>query len=505
MLKWIRTLIPWIWNNRNRRFVCASVLAAAGADILFLALLGLPELAVLSVLVVAYAVSAMTHERYLALGASCVAMLQLLTLLLLAPTLQSPLASGGMLLASTAVFLLLMMTMVSNIQQQEYYSSVEADRQLVYKAVVNDLRQARSLEAIYQLILSAVEELYSRSAVLFARDADGTVRAACCTPPGLLFYDAELAAAEAVFASGQLAGRFEEHCQYSPFLFFPLKSGETVLAVVALLYADGELVNDSRLEEFMELMRHSVKALDYQLLADRQQQVRMERERERMRADFLRGMSHDIRSPLTGIMSACSTLLQSDGQLAPEVRTRLLTSIHEESEWLLHMVENLLSVTRVNPSSAPVRKSPELAEDLLGEIAARCARRFPRMRVRVSTPGEPLVVPMDTTLIIQVLMNLVENAVKYSGSDSVELCVDRQGAFACFSVRDYGVGLSARTMEGLFSPTEHSDQEAGHGLGIGLSICQSIIHAHGGVISGENCPDAGAVFTFTLPMEECQT
>ena len=136
-------------------------------------------------------------------------------------------------------------------------------------------------------------------------------------------------------------------------------------------------------------------------------------------------------------------------------------------------------------------------------MVARCTKRFPDVRLHVSTPEEPLLVQMDATLIIQVLMNLVENAVKYSGgSDYIELTVTEHEGSAVFTVRDYGVGLSPEMIGSLFTPINRTDMESSHGLGIGLSICRSVIRAHGGQITGENSPDKGAVFTFTLPMEE---
>ncbi len=505
MLNRLRKLVSWIWRNRNRRIVTVAAILAAVVNVLALQFWGIPELGLLISWVLAYVVSTLTRERYLALGASCISLMETLTLLLLAPVLPSPLAHGTALVILTAMYVLMTMSMITNIRQQEYFSTEEADRQLLYKTTVNELLQARGLDPICSTVVTAVEELYSRPAVLFLRDRQGNVYAPCRAPAGLVFYKGEYDTAAKVFATGQPAGRFEECGRQSPFLFFPLKSDDETVAVLALLYGDGDYVDARMLDEFLELTRQAAKSIGYQILADRQQHALLERERERMRADFLRGMSHDIRSPLTGIMSACSTLLQSKDQIAPEVRDRLLNNIHEESEGLCHMVENLLSITRVNSVTAPVQKSPELAEDIIGEVAARCTKRFPSLQFCLSTPDEPLMVPMDATLIIQVLMNLVENSAKYSGTDWVAIHAAVEGSFAVFTVRDWGVGLSQDIMGELFTPIDRSDQIPGHGLGIGLSICQTIIQAHGGTITGKNDPeDGGAVFTFTLPLEEAE-
>lgn len=504
MSAWLRAMIKWILTNRNRRIVTIVVFLNALLGYLSLIVLHAPQLTILTALASAYAVSTLTMERYLALGASCIAVLQILLFLLLQPALQAaPLSNIPLVLLATAVFTLLMMSMITNIQQQEYFSTIESDRQLLYRATINTLLSARGLPSVYAMIPNAIRELYGRPSVIFIRDAQGAIVSACRMPEGLIIYDAEFKAADAAFASGMPTGRFSETCAWSPFLYMPLKSGDKVLAVLAILFSDGEQMSQQTQDELAGVITQAASAIERQRLADEQQAALIETERERMRSDFLRAISHDIRSPLTGIMSACSTLLQSGERIHPAVRINLLTNIHEEAEWLSHMVENLLSVTRVSNSMTTLRKTPEIVEEVVGEVVARCAKRFPETHLHVSTPEEPLLVQMDATLIIQVLLNLIENAVKYSGgSDYIELTVTTRDGSAVFTVRDYGVGLSPEMIDSLFTPINRADTEPSHGLGIGLSICRSVIRAHGGQITGANSPDKGAVFTFTLPMEE---
>lgn len=157
-----------------------------------------------------------------------------------------------------------------------------------------------------------------------------------------------------------------------------------MLAVLAVLFADGEQIDQKMRDEIAGVITQAASAIERQTLADEQQTVLIETERERMRANFLRAISHDIRSPLTGIMSACSTLLQSRERINPAVRENLLVNIHEEAEWLCHMVENLLSVTRVSGSMSALKKTPEIVEEVIGEVVARCAKRFPDVHLHVS-------------------------------------------------------------------------------------------------------------------------
>lgn len=208
MFAWLRGMTKWILMNRNRRIVTIIAFLNVLLGYLVFALFHEPRLIILMALVSAYAVSSLTMERYLTLGASCIAALQILLFLLLEPALvAAPLTNAPLLLLITAALTLLMMSMITNIQQQEYFSTIESDRQLLYKATINALLSARGLPSIYSTVLSAVSELYGRSSVLFSRNAEGKIVSACRMPEGLIIYDSEFAAAEAVFASGEPAGR----------------------------------------------------------------------------------------------------------------------------------------------------------------------------------------------------------------------------------------------------------------------------------------------------------
>ncbi len=498
----LKAVIKGIFTNRNRRIVAVVVFLNALCGYATVAAFGDSRLCVLCAVLSAFAVAILTMERYLTLAVSCIAAMQLMGFVLFEPAFQErSLPHAALLLLLTAVLTVLLMAMISSTQRQKRFSAEESDRHMVFKATVNSLLVSRGIDNVYETILGAVSALYGRSAMLFVQERGRAVRARS-VPEGLIVHESEFDAAQAVFETGLPAGRFTASCTYSPFLHIPLKSSGKVLAVLAILFNDGEAIDQKMQDEIADIISQAVNAIERQRLVDEQQAALIETERQRMRADFLRAISHDIRSPLTGIMSACSTLLQSGERIDSIVRENLLVNIHEEAEWLCHMVENLLSVTRMNDTVNALNKIPELVEDVISEVAARCGKRFPGIRLSVSAPDEPLLVRMDTTLIIQVLMNLIENAVKYGGgSDVVDLIVTTHGGYALFTVRDYGIGLSEEIIGNLFSPINHRDTESPHGLGIGLSICRSIIRAHGGQITGANEPDRGAAFTFSLPME----
>lgn len=230
----------------------------------------------------------------------------------------------------------------------------------------------------------------------------------------------------------------------------------------------------------------------------------MEAEKETMRANLLRAISHDLRTPLTSILGASSTCLEHQEQLSAKEQMVLIQNIHTDAQWLLHMVENLLSVTRIQDEQGTphVTKNEEILEEVLSQSLEMFSRRFPEAAVEVKIPDEVILIPMDATLIQQVITNLLENAFYHSGSSSpIQIAVWTQENMAVFSIRDHGAGIDPKIIDSLFDGTgvsTNSQADSHKGMGIGLSICRTIIAAHGGQIYARNRKD-GAEFIFTLP------
>ncbi len=239
-------------------------------------------------------------------------------------------------------------------------------------------------------------------------------------------------------------------------------------------------------------------------VADREKAL-AEADREKLRANLLRAVSHDLRTPLTSIIGSSASCLENDPELSDEERTELIANIKEDAQWLLNMVENLLTVTRIDNNSVnKVKKSPEVVEEVISEAIQRLKKRLPDIQIHIDMPNNFLMLSMDPTLIEQVLINLLENAFIHSGSSApIDLIIRDQEHVISFAVRDYGSGVSEDQLPHIFEGQQiSSDNADGHkGIGIGLSICKTIIQAHGGVITAFNHTD-GAEFTFTLPKEK---
>lgn len=231
--------------------------------------------------------------------------------------------------------------------------------------------------------------------------------------------------------------------------------------------------------------------------------IELEKERELIRSNILRAVSHDLRTPLTSISGAASVLLEGDG--LPEQDRPLVSDIKTDADALITLVENLLSVTRIQGEAA-IKKQQEVLEDVAGEAVRKVRRRYPDARVELELSDDILLVGMSPTLIEQVIFNLVENSLRHAGSDKpVVLRLFRREDWAVIQVSDRGKGLEPEVLAAVRDGKPLPAPAAGdssRGMGIGLSVCQSIISAHGGFFQAENAPEGGAVFRFGLPIEE---
>ena len=238
----------------------------------------------------------------------------------------------------------------------------------------------------------------------------------------------------------------------------------------------------------------------------KQTQLRAEHEKEKMWSNLLRSVSHDIRTPLTSIIGSTSAMLENP-KLSSNEQNELLCNIRDESQWLIQVVENLLSITRIGDEQSPcVTTTPEAAEEVLSEAVQKFHRRFPNISVSVEVPDELLIVPMDPILIEQVLSNLLENAVIHGKTTShIHLSVQKESNIARFSVTDNGQGISDEVMPNLFNGTfKHRRAPSGDGkrnMGLGLSVCLAVVRAHGGTMTAQNLA-SGAEFIFCLPLNK---
>ena len=241
----------------------------------------------------------------------------------------------------------------------------------------------------------------------------------------------------------------------------------------------------------------------------KQEQLRMETEREKMRANLLRAVSHDLRTPLTSIYGACSTVTENYDSLGKEQALKLLREACEDAQWLNRMVENLLSVTRFDGEQVAVKKTPTVLDELIDTVLVRFQKRYPKVPVTTYLPDSFIVIPMDSMLISQVLTNLLENAALHAeGMTQLTLRVFTLGSRAVFEVSDNGCGIPKERLRTLFTgvlPADAAADSGKHGMGIGLSVCAAIVKAHGGEIQAESKVGEGTSIRFWLETESIET
>lgn len=210
-----------------------------------------------------------------------------------------------------------------------------------------------------------------------------------------------------------------------------------------------------------------------------------ETEKEKMRANLLRAISHDLRTPLTTIYGSSSAIIENYEKLSKEQHLELAEGIRQDAEWLTHMVENLLSVTKIDGEGVNLVKISVVLEELIDIVMMKFQKRYPKWDVEIAIPDEFICIPMDPVLIEQVLMNLLENAVKHAeGMTRLALRVTADSRHTTFQVEDDGKGFSYKH------------------VGIGLSVCETIVKAHGGKFFMKNGSAGGAIVGFTLEREE---
>ncbi len=237
-----------------------------------------------------------------------------------------------------------------------------------------------------------------------------------------------------------------------------------------------------------------------------QEKIKAEIAKERMRANLLRAVSHDLRTPLTTIYGSTGAIIDNYDALTRQQQLKLLGEVREDAQWLIRMVENLLSVTRIDEGRVRISKTPAVLEELIDAVLVKFRKRCPEQPVELELPEEFITIPMDIMLMEQVLLNILENAVDHAmGMTRLTLTVRCLGNQAEFTVSDNGCGIPGDRLKDLFTgylERETPSDGTRHNMGIGLSVCAAIVRAHGSELFAKNNPEGGASFTFCLEMED---
>ena len=322
---------------------------------------------------------------------------------------------------------------------------------------------------------------------------------------GALVTENERAAAEWVLKNNKRAGATTDTLSGSKCLYLAIRVNRHVYGVVGI--ETGDLPLDSFESSVMlSILGECALALENERNAHEKEEAAILAKNEQLRANLLRAISHDLRTPLTSISGNADNLLSNGGSFDEETKAQIYTDIYDDSMWLINLVENLLAVTRLEDGHMKLHLSTELMDEVITEALRHANRKSVEHNISVRSSEEFILARMDAKLIVQVIINIVDNALKYTPKDSnIVIETKKRDKTVIVNISDDGPGISDEAKKRVFDMFYSGANEIAdsrRSLGLGLSLCKSIINAHGGEISVADNEPHGTIFSFTLPAEE---
>lgn len=317
--------------------------------------------------------------------------------------------------------------------------------------------------------------------------------------------DNEKAVAAWVLKNNKHAGATTGTLSNAKCLYLAVRVNSNVYGVVGIVM-DGQPFDAFEKSILLSILGECALAIENEKNAREKEEAAALAKNEQLRANLLRAISHDLRTPLTSISGNASNLISNGDSFDADIKKQLYTDIYDDSMWLINLVENLLAVSRIEEGRLNIRLSEDLIDDVIDEALRHVNRKSVEHHITIESNGEYLLARMDAKLIVQVIINIVDNAIKYTPKGShIVIRTEKQGDQAVVSIADDGGGISdemkARVFD-MFYSGANKIVDSRRSLGLGLSLCKSIINAHGGNITVSDNTPHGAVFTFTLPIGE---
>ena len=407
---------------------------------------------------------------------------------------------------------LLSSSLTIRVKTQAKMNADKAYRTAILLESSHKLQTAEGAEAILTVAAQQLSHLLERDLVVYPADGQGGLLPAICFPVAEerdlspLLTPAEKEAAEWVLKNNKHAGATTNTLPGAKCLYLSIRGTGGALAVVGIAVEGGHPLQSFEKNLMVALLDECGLALEKEITMREKQKAEAQADQEALRANLLRAISHDLRTPLTSISGNASILMESAGQLEPEKRQSLFTAIYDDAMWLINLVENLLSITKIEDNRIHMDLEPELLEDIFTEALSHLDRNAGKHEIRVELPDDMLMADMDARLMVQVVINIVNNAIKYTPEGShITLSARRAGQQVVAEIADDGPGIPDGAKEKLFDMFYTVGNERGdgrRGLGLGLSLCKSIISAHGGKIEAVDNHPRGTVFRFTLRASE---
>ena len=400
-------------------------------------------------------------------------------------------------------------TLASKLKSHAKLSAQAAFRTKVLLDTNQLLQKAQNDEDIINITATQIMKLLNRSVVMYSvkdgKLTKGSLYSSQSDNLEDLFTTTERNAAEWVYLNKHRAGASTNVYSKAKCVYFSIRINNNTYGVIGIRIK-GKPLDAFENSILLSILGECALAMDNRRNAKEKEQTAVLAKNEQLRANLLRAISHDLRTPLTSISGNAGNLLTNKDKLDEDTKMQIYTDIFDDSEWLISLVENLLSVTRIEEGRMNFNKSIELVDEITEEALRHIGRKSTEHKISVIHKDELLLANVDAKLIVQVLINLIDNAIKYTpvGSE-IKVITEKKNGYASISVIDNGNGIpdniKPRVFE-MFYTGDNRIADSRRSLGLGLALCKSIIGAHGGELTLTDNQPQGCNFTFTLPLGE---
>ena len=406
---------------------------------------------------------------------------------------------------------LLTCTLATKLKAHAQLSARDAYRTKLLFDMNRQLQKAETPDEVYQMTATQIQKLMQRDVLVYPAQGeallDGIVYPADGSSPHSVTKEKqEQDVIRWVWQNRKRAGATTETFAKAKRLYLAIRIGQQVYGVIGIPMEKQTQPDAFTSSILFSILGECALALESLHNAEEKEKAAVLAKNEQLRANLLRSISHDLRTPLTSISGNADTLLHSYNMLDEQTRKQIFTDIYDDAQWLTGLVENLLSITKITDGSVKLHLSDQVIDDIVSEALRHIDRRSAEHHITVDCGDEPLLVRVDAGLIMQVLINLVNNAVKYTPPGSnIRITAIQQEKAAEICVSDDGPGIPDERKElvfKMFFTGSNLIADSRRSLGLGLTLYQAIIHAHHNEMTLKDNLPHGCIFSFTLPLSE---
>ncbi len=394
--------------------------------------------------------------------------------------------------------------LTSRVRKQAEISRLRERRTAALYSLSRELASNRGVDTLLQVAVRHMAEVFESRVIFLLPNPQGRLVTKASWPAGFAIDDKEQSVAQWVYDTGDVAGKGTDTLPAAETLFVPmLVTGQSV-GVLGIRPSDPQRLLIPEQFHLLEAFAHQAAlALECDRLSEEHHQTQVQMETERLKNVILSSIPHDLRTPLAAIAGSATSLRDEGQRMDPSTRQELVQNICDETERLTSVINNVLDLTKLESGALKLNKDPMPIEEVIGSALSRLEKKLGGRPIKTDVAKELPMVPMDGQLMEQVLLNLMDNALKYTPEGSpVEISARADGEQVVVEVADRGPGLPGPDVERLFEKFYRGNQAGREGFGLGLTICRGILEAHGGRITAENRSGGGAVFRFFLPLKD---